>query len=353
MIELCNVTGNDMWLNVPCYADEQYIRELAKLVHDNLDPALKVYLEWGNETWNGMFVGPSASRKLAARAGLGESAWLGYTTYASMRLFKAFLDAFDDDGRLVKVIAGQNSNFGVLNSRMTKIENTTYNPWNISVDAIATTAYFGANAFQATGNNSVETFRTNRGIADQYGADYVAYEGGMSTGNTQGHYDIYMKALGQIEPYMSMFNQYVLIRRQQTSDSWGAKYYAGQPMGTDGAAPNEYAHKYRALYDLALENAQFAPNVTYTDADFVARATPIGPDGAIIKSVALRPAESVPRVYLPSSRTPRSLLRLAGHTVSQRVLTGSWLLDGRTSAYSTVGGAAGVYVTGLRARVAR
>ena len=55
MIDLCNRTQRDMWVCVPHFADEEYMYQLASLIREQLDPALKCYVEWSNETWNGMF----------------------------------------------------------------------------------------------------------------------------------------------------------------------------------------------------------------------------------------------------------------------------------------------------------
>lgn len=70
LIALANETGNDVWLNVPVKADDDYIRKLAQLVrygsdgvnpyphtqakpvYPPLKPGLKVYVEYGNELWN-------------------------------------------------------------------------------------------------------------------------------------------------------------------------------------------------------------------------------------------------------------------------------------------------------------
>jgi len=70
LITLANETGNDVWLNIPVKADDDYIRKLALLVRHGSDginpytqpqakplypplkPGLRVYVEYGNEVWN-------------------------------------------------------------------------------------------------------------------------------------------------------------------------------------------------------------------------------------------------------------------------------------------------------------
>ncbi len=51
MIELANQTGIDPWFNMPHMATDDYVRNFAKTVKENLDPELKVYVEYSNEVW--------------------------------------------------------------------------------------------------------------------------------------------------------------------------------------------------------------------------------------------------------------------------------------------------------------
>jgi len=54
-VALANETGADPWLCVPNAASDGYVRELATLVKEQLDPRLKVYVEYTNEYWNDIF----------------------------------------------------------------------------------------------------------------------------------------------------------------------------------------------------------------------------------------------------------------------------------------------------------
>lgn len=55
VIELANASGKDIWINIPVAADDDYIRRLAELMHERLQPGLKIYLEYSNEVWNPLF----------------------------------------------------------------------------------------------------------------------------------------------------------------------------------------------------------------------------------------------------------------------------------------------------------
>lgn len=54
-VQLANVLSAEPWLNVPHKADDDYIRQMARLVHAQLGARQKVYVELSNEVWNGAF----------------------------------------------------------------------------------------------------------------------------------------------------------------------------------------------------------------------------------------------------------------------------------------------------------
>lgn len=54
-VQLSNLLSADAWLNIPHMADNNYITQMATLVHSKLGSAQKVYLEYSNETWNYVF----------------------------------------------------------------------------------------------------------------------------------------------------------------------------------------------------------------------------------------------------------------------------------------------------------
>jgi hypothetical protein len=54
-VQVCNSAGADCWLNIPHQADDEYIRQMAALVHTMLGKGQKVYIEFSNEVWNGEY----------------------------------------------------------------------------------------------------------------------------------------------------------------------------------------------------------------------------------------------------------------------------------------------------------
>lgn len=55
MVRLANEAGVDPWFTMPHNAEDDFIRNFATYVRDNLDPRLKAHVEYSNETWNGAF----------------------------------------------------------------------------------------------------------------------------------------------------------------------------------------------------------------------------------------------------------------------------------------------------------
>ena len=55
MVDLCNALHENMWVTMPVNADNNYELNFAQYVEENLDPGLKVYVEYGNEIWNSTY----------------------------------------------------------------------------------------------------------------------------------------------------------------------------------------------------------------------------------------------------------------------------------------------------------
>lgn len=231
MILLCNKLRKDLWVCVPPQADENHQRALAEMIRDHLDPSLKVYIEWANETWNGGFWSSRYANQQGAIVGV--DGWC-YHGVAAAKLFHVFDEVFGGDvgTRVVKVLSGQHASSGVISCILDAFNNPTHNPWGTKADAIATAAYF-------SGSVGTGPLQTHKGIADNHGLDYICYEGG----DKDGMYDTYRTALTVLDDYVSLFNQYTAVGME-----WGAKQYSGQP------ANDLYAGPYRAMLEYAMAN---------------------------------------------------------------------------------------------------
>jgi hypothetical protein len=258
MIELCNTLNKDPWICCPYLADEEYQRELAKLIQVQLKPGLKVYIEWSNEMWNSFqpelysYSAAMGSRVLKLDTDWGK-ANCKYTAYAALRMFKIFDEVFKNDHkRYVKAISVQCGK--VATATLEALKDPLVNPDGVKVDAAAVAPYFG---FTGKGGDTVETLKQIaasvpgmvsqvkelREQTDKAGVDLISYEGGSATENIAAcrhpeMYNIYRDYLDGLAPYLTMFNQYTVCGRD---GKWGAKEYVNQPLSE--------TPKYRALVD--------------------------------------------------------------------------------------------------------
>jgi hypothetical protein len=139
-IELANKLDADPWLCIPHLADDDYVRNFAKLVKDKLKTNRKVYVEYSNETWNTIFEQSKYCREKGLAAGLSKNpyeAQLRYSVDQSIRIFKIFEEVFGGKDRLVRVLAAHGAHLWT---------GTTAMDWNEAyknTDAIAIAPYFG------------------------------------------------------------------------------------------------------------------------------------------------------------------------------------------------------------------
>jgi hypothetical protein len=54
-VQLANAVSADAWMNVPVMADDNFITQMATLVHEQLGSTQKIYVELSNEVWNLLF----------------------------------------------------------------------------------------------------------------------------------------------------------------------------------------------------------------------------------------------------------------------------------------------------------
>jgi hypothetical protein len=68
-VQLANAVSADAWMNVPVKADDNFINQMATLVHSQLGSTQKIYVELSNEVWNSSF------SQFKEAAGRGKALW--------------------------------------------------------------------------------------------------------------------------------------------------------------------------------------------------------------------------------------------------------------------------------------
>jgi hypothetical protein len=202
VITLANSVKRDIWINVPDRANDDYVRHMADLFRDSLNPNLKIHIEYSNEVWNSgftqffdMFGIAKANPNLTATDDFGRVAQQ-YALNAKHAddIFRQEFGA--GASRLSFVYGSQSGNPYWTSTGLSYIQSRYGNPSQY-FNEVAIAPYFGndlgaANTPTITAsqlNANLQTFidttlrqwiREQKTIASQYGMSLSAYEGGQS-----------------------------------------------------------------------------------------------------------------------------------------------------------------------------
>jgi len=184
-IDLCNRTGKDYWITVPHEADPAYWKKLAQLIHDTLDPRLRVYVEWSNEVWNPQFPQRGYAQAQGSMLGLSGRDPGAYYVYASVRLFEAFEAVFGKgSARLVKVLSGQADWGGPCQAHVKALADAQINPKSTRADVYAIAPYLKGRSIGELEAGIAELrgwVESNGTCAAAVGLPLIAYEGGSDS----------------------------------------------------------------------------------------------------------------------------------------------------------------------------
>ena len=221
MVTLANQTGTEPWFTMPAGADEAYIRNFATYVRDNLDPGLEVHVEYSNEMWNWAFVQTHWLSEQAKTVWQTEdgAAWLDYAAMLATRSALIWDDVFGAEAaaRIDHVMGTQTANSWIAERLLAaplwqEMDPEGYVAPSTVFDSLAVTTYFGGSTMGDEGPRVeflavlktpgidatawltgklmdpaygqsipmvMEWWAANRAVADQYGLDLIAYEGGQ------------------------------------------------------------------------------------------------------------------------------------------------------------------------------
>ncbi|MGA2254747.1 MAG: hypothetical protein ABSG53_08810, partial [Thermoguttaceae bacterium] len=198
MIDLANRLKADPWFCMPHLADDDYIRHFAAMVRNRLNPDRKVYVEYSNEVWNGMFPQSQYAGEQGVKLGFAEKSWEAawrYTAYRSVQIFKIWEDVLGRE-RLVRVLPSQAAN-PYISERIVEFQDAYKH-----ADALAIAPYITCNVVpkgkpaeeevekwtvdqaldymeQKALPESIRWIKGQKRVADKYGLKLVAYEGGQ------------------------------------------------------------------------------------------------------------------------------------------------------------------------------
>ena len=297
-VQLVNELGADGWFNMPHQADDDYVREFAEHVRDNLHDDGVAYVEWSNEVWNSAF-GFAANRWVQDQMELPDNEGLGFFdvwAQEAQRDFEIWSDVFaGQEDRLVRVAAGQQNNPWLTNQVLEAMDG--------EFDAVSSTSYSGMGTSNTDWINETTTqddvidwvlensvpWSLSRqadhvALAEQYSAElgrdiqFVTYEGGShldafgteyqelvhSVQDNPRFREVYEALLhGMNELGVDMHTQYVFTSHGQPTQSgeFGVLHEMDVPL--------EDAHEYRALVDFIngdLDTPTIDVSIEATDA---------------------------------------------------------------------------------------
>ncbi|MCS7236663.1 MAG: hypothetical protein NZ899_00140 [Thermoguttaceae bacterium] len=200
MIELCNRQKADAWFCMPHQADDDFVRQFARMVKASLDPKLKVYIEYSNEVWNGIFPQHRFAAGEGQKLGFGEKPWEAawrYTAYRSVQIFRIWEEEFGGRERLVCVLPSQAANPYVSQQIV------TFHDAYRHADVLAIAPYISMNIPKEGRElradevaewtvdevldyvekralpEAIGWMKNQKAVADRYGLKLVAYEAGQ------------------------------------------------------------------------------------------------------------------------------------------------------------------------------
>ena len=261
MIDLCNKTGKDIWINVPDLADDEYMENLAKLLKEKLNPERKVYLEWSLEVWNWGYPQAHRALKRGQELGYANPNAMDYVE-RSFNLFRIFEKVYgkSEMEKRVRRICAFSGDLGAFADGYGKvIDDPKINIHAQKADYMAVAPYVGHD-FDGYDYNRIAKFHRRvdelipdyiepaYNIARKFGCPLITYEGGQhitrgaaELSRDQELYHEYLYMLNRFSRYFESFTHYNHCGAWGDGGAWGALEYTGQDPAD--------APKYRALRD--------------------------------------------------------------------------------------------------------
>jgi hypothetical protein len=289
MIALSNQLGQEPWICIPHAADDDFVRQAARLIRDTLDPSLRVWVEYSNETWN--TAGPFSQTVYVQDEGealaLDPNRYTAGQMFAAMRsarIWAIFEEEFGADyaSRVHPVLATQGGNTFVTETRFRALNDPALNPGRHMPRALAIAPYFGTvftpDMIAEDGHPTVDDLlnidapnyinfdardqvSAHLAIANEQGCELVCYEGGQhyvgifgaenddaltavlhAANRDPRMHGLYLDYLDMLmEEGVTLFSNFSYVGTHGKFGSWGVLETQDQDNAT--------AHKYRALLD--------------------------------------------------------------------------------------------------------
>lgn len=142
IIELANIIKKDIWICIHISCDSSYVISLAKMLKEELNPEINIFIENSNEVWSPTQATHGPYNKAQAdfyKISFDEN--YARRTVELSRLFSQVFGKDEINKRIRVILAGQHSYPGRNDLHLNYI-NKTYGPPNNYIYAISTALYF-------------------------------------------------------------------------------------------------------------------------------------------------------------------------------------------------------------------
>lgn len=257
MVMLCNQLKSDAWFCMPHMATDNFVQQFATYVRDNLDPDLRVYIEYSNEIWNAFPQGAWMDTQATGFPGPTDfGKRIQFYGTRAIQMFDIWESVFGGTNRIVRVIGSQHANLGVSINTLDFAYNPSGTPGvdqlvSDKTDALATAPYFGfelgfspeADAILALYNpgnlqpaidhvmarcealvdKEITQMGRNQDIATDRGLTHIAYEGGqhlvgVGAFHTNGNLAEVFTAANRDPRMRPLYKRYIEGWRSQTGE---------------------------------------------------------------------------------------------------------------------------------------
>ncbi len=173
IISLSNQSNTDPWINIPHMADDDYVRSLAQLYKDRLDPTLNLYVEYSNEIWNNRFIQTHYAREQGQALGfdaIAGGAMNNFYSYRTVQVIQIFEEVFAErKDKIIGVMAGSLPSSWGLDMRLRyNWSDTELSHEDAGVDVVSVAPYFGNSISNSANLDILEDWADH---ADTYGLD--------------------------------------------------------------------------------------------------------------------------------------------------------------------------------------
>ncbi|MFN3403338.1 MAG: Ig-like domain-containing protein [Cytophagaceae bacterium] len=208
-IELANLTGKDIWINIPVAATDDYVTKLATLIKDNLRSDLNIYIEYSNEVWNPGFTQYQYNESAVLNSPEDEDVrastpWndrrrarrVAKKLIKISQIFENVLGvSLSSRSRIRPVFGWQIGGYLVWYQDAMNYVNSAFGTPKNFIYALASAPYFNDSGFQesdtpqqivtrmsANSDGNVEAVKTVAQYAASFGMLHLQYEGGPDNG---------------------------------------------------------------------------------------------------------------------------------------------------------------------------